>query len=78
MSIMKISIVVKPNSGKSEIDQIEDGSLVVRLKSAPVDGKANEELVRVLAKYFRVTQKSIVIKQGSTGKKKLIEIVGID
>lgn len=75
---MKISVVVKPHSGKSEIEKAEDGSLVVRLKAAPVDGKANEELVRVLAKHFGVTQKSIVIKQGSTGKKKLIEILGID
>lgn len=75
---MKIAITVKPQSGNSEIEQAEDGSLVVRLKSAPVDGKANEELVRLLAKYFHVTQKSIVIKQGSTGKKKLIEIIGID
>ncbi len=75
---MKIAITVKPQSGKSEIDEAEDGSLIVRLKSAPVDGKANEELVRLLAKYFHVTQKSIVIKQGSTGKKKLVEIIGID
>lgn len=75
---MKISISVKPNSGKSEIEALDDGSLVVRLKSAPVDGKANNELIRLLSKHFRVPQKSIVIKQGSSGKKKLIEIVGID
>lgn len=75
---MKISIVVKPSSGKSEVDRAEDGSLIVRLKSAPVDGKANEELIRLLAKYFGVTQKSIVIKQGSTGKKKLVKVLGID
>lgn len=75
---MKITITVKPQSGKSEIDEVEDGSLIVRLKSAPVDGKANEELIRLLAKYFHVTQRAIVIKQGSTGKKKLVEIIGID
>ncbi len=72
---MKIAISVKPNSGKSEIEELADGSLVVRLKSAPVDGKANEELVRLLSKHFHVPQKSIVIKQGSSGKKKLIEIL---
>jgi uncharacterized protein (TIGR00251 family) len=75
---MKITISVKPNSGKSEVEELVDSSLVVRLKSAPVDGKANEELVRLLSKHFRVPQKSIVIKQGSSGKKKRIEIVGID
>lgn len=75
---MRISISVKPNSGKSEIEELGDGSLVVRLKSAPVDGRANEELVRLLSKHFHVPQKSIIIKQGSSGKKKLIEILGID
>lgn len=72
---MKIAIIVKPNSGKSEIEKLADESLVIRLKSAPVDGKANEELVRLLSKHFHVPQKSIVIKQGSSGKKKLIEVL---
>lgn len=75
---MRLEIAVKPNSGKSDIEKLDDGTFVVRLKSAPVDGKANEELVRLLSKHFRVPQKSIVIKQGSSGKKKRIEIVGID
>lgn len=75
---MKITINVKPNSGKSEIEEIDNGSLVVRLKSAPVDGKANDELIRLLSKHFHVPQKLIVIKQGSSSKKKLIEILGID
>lgn len=71
---MKITIHVKPNSSASEIEKAEGGSLLARLKSAPVDGKANTELIRLLSKYFHVPQKSITIKQGSSGKKKLIEI----
>ena len=71
---MKITISVKPSSGKSEIEELGGGSLVVRLKSAPIDGKANEELIRLLSKHFHVSQKSIVITRGSSGKKKLIEI----
>ena len=75
---MKFAVAVKPSSGKSDVEKLDNGSLVVRLKSAPVDGKANEELIRLLSKHFHVPQKSIVIKQGSSGKKKLIEILGID
>lgn len=74
---MKISISVKPNSGKSEIEKLDNGSLVVRLKSAPVDGKANEELIRLLSKHFHVPQKSIQIKHGANGKKKTVEVLGI-
>lgn len=72
---MKITISVKPNSGKSEIEELDDGSLVVRLKSAPVDGRANDELVRLLSKYFRVPQASICITHGKNGKKKMVDVL---
>ena len=73
---MKIAITIKPQSGKSEIDQSDDGSLIVRLKSAPVDGKANEELVKILAKHFGTIQRAIVIKNGANSRKKIVEVLG--
>ncbi len=72
---MKITVTVKPNSGRSEIENLDGESFVVRLKSAPVDGKANAELIRLLSKYFRVPQKSVAIKTGANAKKKLVEIL---
>lgn len=72
---MKITITVKPNSRKSEVEETGDGSFVLRLKSAPVDGKANTELIRLLSKYFHVTQASITIKHGGLSKKKTVEIL---
>ncbi|WP_319422937.1 DUF167 domain-containing protein [Pleurocapsa sp. FMAR1] len=71
---MKIKVKVKPNSGKQEIEQLEDGSLVVHLKSSPVKGKANQELIKVLAKKYQVTQSQVAIKSGLFSKRKLIEI----
>ncbi len=73
---MKISLSVKPNSRISAIEKLADGSLAVHLKSAPVDGKANEELIRVLSKHFHVPQQSIIIRKGGSGKKKVVEILG--
>jgi hypothetical protein len=40
---MKKQVKVKPNSKNQSIEEAEDGSLTVHLKSPPVDGKANEE-----------------------------------
>ncbi len=71
---MIIAVTVKPNSGKSQVDEAKDGSLIVRLKSAPVDGKANDELIKLLAEYFNVPQSRILIKSGKISNKKLIEI----
>lgn len=71
---MKIFVSAKPNSKVSSIEELGDGTFIVHLKSAPIGGKANSELIRVLSKYFGVPQNAIEIKRGGTGKKKLVEI----
>ena len=71
---MKITVKVKPNSKEQNIIKNEDGSLLVRLKSPPVDGKANQELINILAKEFKVKKSQIKIKYGSSSRQKLIEI----
>lgn len=71
---MKIQIKVKPNSKHQKIEEGNDGSLTVRLKSPPVDGKANHELIEILAKKFGVAKSQIVIKSGLSSRNKLIEI----
>lgn len=71
---MKIKVKVKPNSKEQKIAELADSSLVVCLKSSPLEGKANRELIKVLAKKYQVTQSEISIKSGLTSKHKLIEI----
>lgn len=71
---MEKRVKVKPNSQQQKIEELADGSLNVHLKSPPVDGKANEELIKLLAKKFDVPKSSITIKSGLTSRKKLITI----
>ena len=71
---MKIQITLKPNSKQTKITEAEDGSLTIYLK-LPIDGKANQELIKVLAKKYQVTKKQITIKSGLSSRKKLIEII---
>ncbi|MDD1414790.1 DUF167 domain-containing protein [Dolichospermum sp. ST_con] len=74
---MQKRVKVKPNSKQQKIEELADGSLNVHLKSPPVDGKANEELIKLLAKKFDVSKSSIRIKSGTTSRQKVIEIDGI-
>lgn len=73
---MKIAIVVKPNAKESVVEKVDDGSLVVRLKAVAIERRANEELIKVLAKYFGVTQRDVLIKSGVKSRKKIVEIAG--
>ncbi|HAX75382.1 MAG TPA: hypothetical protein DCY88_06025 [Cyanobacteria bacterium UBA11372] len=71
---MKKQVKVKPNSKRQSIEEQPDGSLTVHLKSPPVDGKANEELIALLAERFKVSKSKISIKSGLASKTKLVEI----
>lgn len=74
---MQKRVKVKPNSKQQKITEEVDGSLIVNLKSPPVDGKANEELIRLLADKYDVPKSCITIKSGLTSRQKLIEIEDI-
>ncbi len=68
-------IKVKPNSKQQQITEEADGSLTIRLKSPPVDGKANAELIKLLADKFEVPKSAIVIKSGISSRNKLVEVL---
>ncbi|GAB6078754.1 DUF167 domain-containing protein [Hydrogenobaculum acidophilum] len=71
---MILRVKVKPNSKNVSVERIEDGFLKVCLKSPPIDGKANDELVDVLSDFLDIPKSKIFIKTGKTSKEKLIEI----
>lgn len=71
---MQKKVKVKPNSKVQKIEQEADGSFIVYLKSPPVDGKANEELIKLLAEKFHVPKSYIRIKSGLSSRQKLVEI----
>ena len=69
-----IQIKVKPNSRTSVLEQREDGTWLAQLKSAPVEGKANDELLALVAKQFDCRKSAVSIKAGVSGRMKLVRI----
>jgi uncharacterized protein len=57
---------------------LEDGIVKVRLSAAPVDGKANDELIKLLSKIMKVPKGNVEIIAGETNKTKIVAIYGID
>lgn len=68
------SVRVIPRASRSEIVGEYDGSLKVKLASPPVDGAANAELIKLLAKKFDVPKGDVEILSGETSKNKRIKI----
>ena len=72
---MRISVKAKPGSKQGDkVTQNPDGSFDVHLKQKPVDGKANEALIKVLAKHFDVRQNDVEIISGFTARQKIVEV----
>jgi len=74
MKARVIQVKVKPNSRASLLEQREDGTWFAQIKSPPVEGKANEELLALVAKHFRCHKSDVSIKAGASGRMKLVRI----
>ncbi|PJA87129.1 MAG: YggU family protein [Candidatus Moranbacteria bacterium CG_4_9_14_3_um_filter_42_9] len=71
---MRIYVKVSPRSSKNEVVKISEGEYKVKLTAPPVDGKANDMLIKILAEYFNVSKSSVQIVGGKTAKIKIVDI----
>ena len=67
-------VKAKPNARASSLTQLDDGTWLAQLKSAPVDGKANAELVGLVSKQFGCAKSAVSIKTGAGSKLKRVAI----
>lgn len=74
---MRFEVHAKPRAKRSAIRGEHDGALDVSLAAPPVDGAANEELVRFLSDVFGISKSQIAIVRGETARTKLVEIRGV-
>lgn len=72
---MNLQVKVKPNARESRLEQQADGSWRAWLKSPPVDGKANAELVALVAARFGVAKRQVEIRAGAGGRSKLVRLL---
>lgn len=69
-----IQVKVRPNSRTRELEELSDGTWLARIKAPPIDGRANEELVDLIAEHFDLRKNQVSIKRGASGRVKLVQI----
>ncbi len=72
-----VNVKAVPRSSKAGLDGLLGDAVKVRVRSAPVDGKANKELVEVLADAFGLPKASVAFKSGETSKTKRLLLRGV-
>jgi uncharacterized protein len=73
-----INVRVIPRAGRSRLDGTRGGAILARLNAPPVDGKANDELIDLIAGALDVPPRAISIVAGERSRQKRLRIAGID
>ncbi len=74
---VELQIRAIPGSKKSEVKDIWNGKLRVKISAIPEGGKANEELISFFSEYFDVAKSSVIIIHGEKCKDKVVRIFGV-
>lgn len=74
---VEVDVWVQPRASKDELSGLQGDALKIRLAAPPVDGEANEALVRYLAKLAGVPRSSVELVRGHTGRRKTVRLKGV-
>ncbi len=69
-----IRVKVRPNARETSLEQLADGSWLARVRSPATEGKANGELLALVAGHFRRPKAAVSIKSGASSRTKLVRI----
>jgi len=75
---VRVRLRVQPRAARNEVAGLHGEKLKIRLAAPPVDGAANQELVRFLAQVLRVPRRSVEITAGQTSCQKTVVVAGAD
>jgi uncharacterized protein (TIGR00251 family) len=72
-----LRVWVKPRASRSQVLGARDGCLEVAVAAPPVDGAANDELRKTLARHFKVSRGAVSVEAGKASRTKLVRIRGV-
>lgn len=75
---LRLSLKVQPNARRSEVSGPADGYLKVQVTAAAEDGKANNALIKLLAKRWKVAPGRFSLISGAKSRQKVIEVADVD
>ena len=71
-----LTLHIQPGAKKTEFAGRHGDALKIRLAAPPVDGKANEALIKFIAATLHLPKSSVMLKSGQTSRRKVLEVSG--
>jgi uncharacterized protein (TIGR00251 family) len=78
MTACRLSVRLTPRAARDEVLGFEGDVLRARVKAPPVEGRANDALLRLLAKVLGVRRSALAIVRGQTSRGKVVQVEGLD
>jgi uncharacterized protein (TIGR00251 family) len=75
---LSMDVVVSPRSSRTRVMGVHDNRLKLQLAAPPVEGRANEELVRFVADTLGVAKAQVEIVGGGTSRRKTVKLEGVN
>jgi uncharacterized protein (TIGR00251 family) len=69
---IRLSVKVQPNARQQEIQKINEGEYRIHVLSTPAEGKANKEVIDVIASHFHLPRSRVKILRGRKSRKKIV------
>ncbi|MFH0771322.1 MAG: DUF167 domain-containing protein [Candidatus Omnitrophota bacterium] len=71
---MRISVKVKASTKQERVEKIDETNYFVWVREKPVEGKANQAVMELLAEYFDIAKSKIILLKGQTAKNKVFDV----
>ena len=72
-----LNVRVIPRAGRSGVDGVRAGALLVRVAAAPVEGSANAELIEILARALGLPRRNLIVVSGGRSRTKRVLVEGV-
>ena len=73
-----LTLHIQPGAKKTEFAGRHGDALKIRLAAPPVDGKANEALIKFVAETLKLPKSAVSLKSGQSSRSKVLEVIGAD
>jgi hypothetical protein len=73
-----LTLHIQPGAKKTEFAGLHGDALKIRLAAPPVDGKANEALIKFVAETLKLPKSAVNLKSGQTSRRKVLEVIGAE
>jgi len=78
MQAVRIEVRLRPRGSRDELSGVRDGVLQAKVTAAPVDGKANKALCKLIAKRLGVAPSRVGVVRGAKSREKVVRVEGIE